>query len=61
MNEAPKFLFDPKLLTKELRVRAGEPLECKLPVSGQPPPECIWELNGETPEEAITGATEVIN
>jgi len=58
MNEAPSFLFDPKLLTKEIRVRAGDPMEVKLPVSGQPPPECIWELNGATPEEAITDATE---
>ena len=59
MNEAPSFLFDPKLLTKEIRVRAGDPMEVKLPISGQPPPECIWELNGVTPEDAITDATEV--
>ena len=59
MNEAPSFLFDPKLLSKEIRVRAGDPMDVKLPINGQPPPECIWELNGVVPEEAITETTEV--
>lgn len=42
--EAPK--FDLSLLGKEIRIRAGEPLDINLPMIGTPMPEVKWAREG---------------
>lgn len=40
-TEAPKLYLD-GLLGKKLKVRAGEPIDIKIPMSGAPQPACEW-------------------
>lgn len=46
LSEAPKFDLD--INGKEIRIRAGEPLDINLPMTGSPIPTVTW-LKGETP------------
>ena len=41
MTEAPKLFLD-GLLGKKLKVRAGEPIDINIPMSGAPQPTCTW-------------------
>lgn len=43
-TEAPKLYLD-GLLGKKLKVRAGEPIDIKIPMSGAPQPSCEWAKN----------------
>lgn len=40
-TDAPKLYLD-GLLGKKLKVRAGEPIDIKIPMSGAPQPACEW-------------------
>ena len=41
-------------LVKEIKVKAGEPIEIDLPIDGAPVPDIKWTKNGEkmTPENS---------
>lgn len=47
-KEKPK--FDKSLLEglKEIRIKAGEPIEIELPITGAPKPEVTWVKDGNT-------------
>ncbi|KAI3379405.1 hypothetical protein SNEBB_010472 [Seison nebaliae] len=45
-HEKP-FFIDPGLFGKELRVKAGEPIDIELPIDGSPIPEVEWFKDGE--------------
>ncbi|XP_023931299.1 twitchin isoform X3 [Lingula anatina] len=47
MNEAPKIKKDGLNFPSEIRVRAGEPLDIKVPISGAPTPTVTWDKNGK--------------
>lgn len=52
MFEAPS--FDLSLLPKEIRIRAGEPLDINLPLVGTPTPEVKWVKNDAEIQQTLT-------
>ena len=64
-TEKPRIDFGNRLPPKEIKVRAGEPFDVKIPFIGSPPPTASWykdnkevrpsaRVNVETGEEATT-------
>lgn len=47
-REKPKLHLD-GLLGGRIKVRAGEPINISIPISGAPTPNIEWTINGETP------------
>lgn len=44
LAEKPKIYLD-NLLGKKIKVRAGEPINVSIPISGAPTPTCEWSVN----------------
>lgn len=42
--EKPKLYLD-NLVGKKIKVRAGEPINVNIPISGAPTPNCEWSVN----------------
>lgn len=49
-REKPKLHLD-GLLGGRIKVRAGEPINISIPISGAPTPRIDWTINGEKPPE----------
>lgn len=47
MREPPKLFLD-GLLGKRIKVRAGEPINIDIPLSGAPIPEIKWTKDGKS-------------
>ncbi|XP_047491377.1 twitchin-like isoform X5 [Penaeus chinensis] len=60
MREAPKLYLD-GLLGKKLKVRAGEPIDIKIPMSGAPQPSCEWAKNKKKIEPSKRTTLETTN
>lgn len=48
LTEKPKLNLDSLFGAKEIRIRAGEPLNINLGVSGTPQPTADWSRNGRS-------------
>jgi len=60
MREAPKLYLD-GLVGKKLKVRAGDPINVKIALSGSPQPECTWTKLGKKVEPSKRTSMEVTN
>ncbi|KAK7065507.1 Immunoglobulin like [Halocaridina rubra] len=60
MREAPKLYLD-GLLGKKLKVRAGEPIDIKIPMSGAPQPACEWTKANKKVEPTKRTSMETTN
>lgn len=49
-REKPKLHLD-GLIGGRIKVRAGEPINISIPISGAPTPRIEWTINGEKPPE----------
>lgn len=49
-REKPKLHLD-GLMGGRIKVRAGEPINISIPISGAPTPRIEWTINGEKPPE----------
>lgn len=49
-REKPKLHLD-GLLGGRIKVRAGEPINISIPISGAPTPRIDWTINGQKPPE----------
>ena len=52
-SEAPKVSLDSLFGANEIRVKAGEPLDIALIVSGTPTPTVSWEKNGRPVDNRV--------
>ncbi|XP_015183294.1 PREDICTED: twitchin isoform X5 [Polistes dominula] len=57
MKEKPKLYLD-ALIGRKIKVRAGEPININIPLSGAPTPTVEWCKNGKTLTETLRASTE---
>jgi hypothetical protein len=55
ITEKPKFDKDLLGPCKEVRIKAGEPINIELPIAGAPIPDVTWQKDGNKAPNKING------